>query len=118
MINLTKDEFSEVVATSISEFVNAVEDDALVPVLVTLCAMIGARAETKTEHKEKLQREAQMLYNYDETYHAGDWTISISRNENLSNVRLIVEWKGQTRLNAVVSSIHAAYDYAFNSLVK
>lgn len=114
MINLTKDEFAQV----IHEVIKDLDMPDLTLSLITIGAMIGARAEMKTEDKEKLQQETQKLYSYDETYRAGDWTISISRTENSPNVRLIVEWKGQTRLNAVVSSIHTAYDYAFNILVR
>lgn len=118
MINLTKDEFSEVVAEVIKEFVNAVEDEALVPLLLTICAMIGARAEMKTEEKYNLEQVANSLFCYNEKFCVGDWIISIRGPIDSTNKACLnIKYKGETRVNCVVDSIHKAYNYAFNILV-
>lgn len=111
MINLTEDEFLEIVAETIKEFVKAVEDDALVPILLTLCATIGAKAEIKTEKKEAKTKkeELEAFIEYD----AGKWNITIAAM-SYDNVRLTIKRNGIVAVDRVLDSLYKAYNYAFN----
>ena len=101
MINLTKDEFAQVIHEVIKEF----DMPDITFALVTIGAMIGARAEMKTESKEKCEAVVE--------YNAGRWNISIITTEN-DKVRLIVKRDGVVAVDRVLDSLHTAYNYAFN----
>lgn len=109
MINLTKEEFAEV----IGEVIKELDMPEINLVLVTISAMIGARAEMKTEKKkdEKKEREAVV------EYRAGRWEIYITTME-ADKARLRIYYEGTTMCNRVLDSLYKAYNCAFNIICR
>lgn len=101
MINLTKDEFAQV----IHEVIKELDMPDITFALVTIGAMIGARAEMKTESKEEYEAVVE--------YNAGRWNISIITMEN-DKVRLVIKRNGVVAIDRVLDSLYKAYNYAFN----
>lgn len=111
MINLTKDEFSEVVAESIKELTEAVGDELLLPVLVTFSAVIGAKSEIKTEANEAKKKNEEFKAAVE--YNVGNKNISITTMAN-DKVRLVIKCNGIVAVDRTLDSLYKAYHYAFN----
>lgn len=109
MINLTKDEFAQVIHEVIKELDMP---DMTLP-LITIGAMIGARAEIMTEKKEDKEEDKEEEYEAAVEYRAGRWDISIITMGN-DKVRLIVKRNGIVAVNRVLDSLYKAYNHAFN----
>lgn len=105
MINLTKDEFAQV----IHEVIKELDMPDITFALVTIGAMIGAKAEIKTEAKEDEKDKYEAIVEY----RAGIWVIRISTLES-DKVRLRVYRNEVTVCDRVLDSLYKAYNYAFN----
>lgn len=107
MINLTKEEFAEV----IGEVVKELDMPEINFSLITIGAMIGARAEMKTEKKEDEEEKHEAVVEYS----AGKWDILIATKEN-DTVRLCIRHYGAVVCDRILDSLYKAYNYAFNIL--
>ena len=109
MINLTKDEFAQV----IHEVIKELDMPEIVLPLITIGAMIGAKAEMKTEKKEdcKIEEKEDCL-----AYRAGNYKIVIAtRHDNKAH--LIITHKERIVVDSMLDSLHKAYEFAFNILL-
>lgn len=100
MINLTKDEFAQV----IHEVIKELDMPDITFALVTIGAMIGARAEMKTEAKEEYEAVVE--------YDVGRWNISITTTES-DKARLVIKNNGIVAVDRTLDSLYKAYHYAF-----
>lgn len=109
MINLTKEEFAEV----IGEVIKELDMPEINMCLITIGAMIGSRAEIKTENKESDKNELEATIEY----RAGRWEICITTTE-ADKVRLRIYYEGRVMCNRVLDSLYKAYNYAFNIICR
>lgn len=111
MINLTNEEFAEVIGEVYKEVNKENADAAFFVVLVG--AMIGASAEEKTE-KKKAEKEAENeeLEAFVE-YNVGNRNISIFTKSD-DKVRLVIKCNGIVAVDRTLDSLYKAYNYAFN----
>ena len=109
MINLTKDEFAQV----IHEVIKELDMPDITFALITIGAMIGARAEMKTEEKEAEKESEKEEYEAIIEYRAGKWIIRISTLES-DKVRLRVYRNEVAVCDRILDSLYKAYNYAFN----
>ena len=120
MINITNEEFAEIVG----EVINELDMKDVGFSIILIGAMIGAKAEERTEKKEaekkeikdfeqKLKQTAENLYCYNAEYDAGKWNILIENKEN-DKARLRIRLNGAVICDRVLDSLYKAYNYAFN----
>ena len=111
MINLTNEEFSQVIGEVFKEVKE--KDSDLAFFVIVFGAMLGARAEMKTEEKEaetkKEELEAFVEYN------VGNRNIAIFTKSD-DKVRLVIKCNGIVAVDRTLDSLYKAYNYAFNIL--
>lgn len=107
MINLTNEEFAEVIGEVYKEVNKENADAAFFVVMVG--AMIGASAEEKTEKKEGEKEDCVV-------YKAGDHKICIATRYD-NKAHLVITYKDRIAVDRMLDSLHKAYEYAFNILI-
>lgn len=107
MINLTNEEFSQVIGEVFKEVKE--KDSDLAFFVIVFGAMIGARAEMKTEKKEDEEEEFEAVVEYN----VGNKNISITTMTN-DKVRLVIKCNGIVAVDRTLDSLYKAYNYAFN----